>query len=266
MASFDEVVPPGKAGSIKTSVHTTSYKGQIGKQITVTHDDKSQGPIQLNIMANIVGSVEVLPYPALQLARKRRGFDTPAQLIVRQDTTEQGKLAMRELAASAKWLKVTSREVKADEPPTEGIPAAKAGDVIVSVLADPDTPVGNHTESITFTTGLKREPKVTIPVTAFVQGPVTLQPTDLILNPTSGETAVASGVVLAALRDDIDPKTVTVKSESSAFSVRMDPSGAQAFRLLVDWSGKGKNPAKSTVIHVRAGKDSVDLPVRVAPY
>ena len=65
MASFDEVVPPGKAGSIKASVHTGNYKGSIGKSITVTHDDPTQGPITVNLLAKIVGSVEVLPYPAL---------------------------------------------------------------------------------------------------------------------------------------------------------------------------------------------------------
>jgi hypothetical protein len=65
VASFDEVVPPGKAGSIKASVHTGNYKGSIGKSITVTHDDPTQGPITVNLLAKIVGSVEVLPYPAL---------------------------------------------------------------------------------------------------------------------------------------------------------------------------------------------------------
>ena len=265
MASFDEVVPPGKAGSIRASVHTTTYRGPISKQVTVEHDDKSQGPVQLTLSANIVGSVEILPFPGLQLARRRRGFATPALLIVRQDVTEKGTLAMSDLAISAPWLKVSSRKVTADEGPTEGLPAAKPGDLILSVQAEDSAPVGSHVENLTFKTGLTREPAVTIPVTVYVQPVVSLQPNELILNPAADSKQTASGQVLAALRDDVDPKSVTVKSESKDFSVRIDPSGAQAFRLLVDWSGKGKHAATSTKIHVSAGKETIDLPVRIAP-
>ena len=67
MASFDEVVPPGKAGSIRASVHTTTYRGPISKQVTVEHDDKSQGPVQLTLSANIVGSVATELFPSHEM-------------------------------------------------------------------------------------------------------------------------------------------------------------------------------------------------------
>jgi hypothetical protein len=263
VASFDEVVPPGKAGSIHASVHTASYKGPIGKSVTVNHDDKSQGPIQLNMTANIVGSVEILPYPALQLARQRRGFTTPALLIVRKDATETGTLKFDRLAASVPWLKVSSRVVKTEEPPVEGLPAAVPGDIVLSVQATTGAPPGSSVEKVTFNTGLTREPEVSVPVTVFVQAAVTLQPNDLILNPTPEAAAAAHGEVLASLRDDLDPKSLTVNSESPAFTVKIDPPGALAFRILVDWTGKGKKPATATTVHVHAGKETVDLPVRV---
>ena len=265
VATFDPLVPPGETGKIRASVRTAAYRGPITKQVTVEHDDKSQGPVQLTISANIVGSVEILPYAGLQLTRRRQGFLTPATLIVRQDATEKGALAMSDLAVSAPWLKITSRKVTADEAPTEGLPAAKPGDVILSVQAEKSAPVGSHVETLTFKTGLTREPAVTIPVTVYVQPVVSLQPNELVLNPAADSKQTASGQVLAALRDDVDPKSVTVKSESKDFSVRIDPSGAQAFRLLVDWSGKGKHAATSTKIHVSAGKETIDLPVRIAP-
>jgi hypothetical protein len=263
VASFDEVVPPGKAGSIKASVHTASYKGPIGKQVTVTHDDKSQGPIQLTLQANIVGSVDVLPFPALQLAKKRRGFATPALLIVRKDATEKGSLEFAELGASAPWIKTSSRKVTAAEDPVEGLPAAQPGDIVVSVQVQGEPPVGNHSETISFKTGLPREPKVSVPVTVYIPAALTFQPQELTLVPAPGSTDHATGEVLTAIRDDIDIKNVTVKSDSPAFTVRIDPSGSQAFRLFVDWTRKGKHPATETKIHARAGKESVDLPVRV---
>jgi hypothetical protein len=261
VASFDEVVPPGEAGKIKASIHTVNYKGSIGKSITITHDDKSQGPITVSVRAKIVGSVDVLPYPAVQIGR-RRGFETAAKLIVRKDPTEQGTLSVDGLASSAPWLTVTARTVETDEPAVVGLPAAKPGDVMLSILAR-EAPVGTNVEKISFTTGLTREPKVTIPVTVNVQPLVTLQPNDLILSPSPDDPNAATGQVLAALRDDVDPKTVTVSSDAKAFVVHVDPPGAQAFRVTVDWSPKGKHPPTETKIHIRVGKTTVDLPVRV---
>ena len=262
MASFDEVVPPGKAGSIRASVHTASYKGGIGKSITVTHDDTSQGPITLTVTARIVGSVEILPYPALQLARGRRGFLTPAKLIVRKDETEEGTLAFDGLAASVPWVQVSARKVTAEEPPVEGLPAAKPGDIVLSVQAD-GAPGGTNVVNVTFKTGLSREPQVTIPVTVNVQPAVTMQPNDLILNPTPDLPESASGQVLASIREDLDPKTVIITSDAPAFAVRVVPPGERAFRLFVEWEGKGKSPPTETTIRIRVGTETIDLPVRV---
>ena len=262
MASFDEVVPPGKAGSIRASVHTANYNGPIGKSITVTHDDPTQGPIPLGVNAKIVGSVQVYPYPALQLAPHRKGFEGSAKLIVRQDPTEKGTLAFDGLAASVKWLKATSRRVTAAEPAVAGLPAASPGDIVVSVQAD-GAPTGTHHERLTFRTGLTREPQVTIPVTVNIQPAVTTQPNALILTPPPESPQGVTGSVLVSVRDDLDPKTVAVTSDASAFTVRVDPPGERAFRLFVDWTGAGRNAPPETTIHIKVGKESVDLPVRV---
>jgi hypothetical protein len=263
VASFDEVVPPGKAGSIKASVHTANYKGSIGKAITVTHDDPTQGPITVSLLAKIVGSVEILPYPAVQIGRTRRGFDTPATLLIRKDVTETGALAISALASSAEWLKVTKRKVEANEPAADGLPDAVPGDIVLAFRAE-GAPVGNSVVNVSFKTGLPREPQVTIPVTVNVQPVVTVQPSDLILNPSPNAPQSASGEVLVAVREDIDPKKVTVVSDVPAFVVRVDPPGERAFRVFVDWSGKGTAAAPtSAFIHIRVGKENVDLPVRV---
>jgi len=262
VASFDEVIPPGKAGSIKASVHTANLKGEIGKSIAVTHDDKSQGPINLTLRAKLVGSVDVFPFAGIQIARPPRGFDIPAQVVVRQDPTEKGKLAFDGLASTADWLKASARTVTADEPAAGALPAAKPGDVVLSVKVE-SPPVGTHVERVTFKTGLPREPAVTIPVTVVIQPPVTLQPALLILNPDPNAPGGANGNVLAAIRDDLDPKTVTVTSEAPAFSVRTEPPGERAFRVIVDWTGKGPKPPTETTIHIKVGKETIDLPVRV---
>ena len=111
----------------------------------------------------------------MQLARRRRGFESPAKLLIRKDATEKGTLAISGLAPSAKWLKTSVRKVDAAEPAADGMPPAQPGDYVLSVQAD-GAPVGSHVESVTFNTGLPREPKITIPVTASVQAAVNKAP------------------------------------------------------------------------------------------
>jgi hypothetical protein len=262
VASFDEVVPPGKAGTIRASIHTANLKGSIGKSITVTHDDKTQGAIVLGLTANVVGSVDVFPFPAMQLARHRRGFETPAKLLVRKDSTEGGALAISGVVASQSWLKASARKVASAEPPADGLPAAQAGDFVLSVQAD-GAPVGSHTENVTFKTGLAREPKFTIPVTVVVPPAVNLQPSELVLAPSADSPEGATGQVLASIREDIDPKTVTLHSDVPAFVVRAEPPGERAFRIIVTCAGKGPKAADSTTVHIKAGTETVDLPVRI---
>jgi hypothetical protein len=262
VASFDEVVPPGQAGSIRASIHTASYKGPIGKGITVTHDDTSQGTIMLSVKANVVGSVTVFPFPSLTLAPRMKGFKTPATLLVRKDDTEKGTLAVEGLTASVPWLKTTLRKVTADEPAVEGLPAALPGDYVISVLVE-HAPVGSTAQSLTFKTGLPREAQMTIPVMVSVRPPVILQPNELILQPKPDAPGEATGQILAAVRDDLDPKTLVASSDDKAFVVRVESPGERAFRLIVDWKGKVKKGSAETKIHLRVSDETVELPVRV---
>lgn len=262
MASFDEVVPPGQAGSIKVSIHTANYKGPIGKGITVTHDDTTQGPIMLSVKANVVGSAVVFPYPSLTLAPRMKGFKEPALLLIRRDETEKGTLDVTGLTASVPWLKTTLRKVAAPEAAVEGLPAAIPGDYVISVLVD-HAPVGSTAQSITFKTGLTRESQMTIPVMVTVRAPVILQPNELILQPKPDAADEATGQILAAVREDLDPKTLVVTADDKAFVVTLDPPGERAFKLVVAWKSKGKKTPTETKIHLRLGEDSVDLPVRV---
>ena len=149
-----------------------------------------------------------------------------------------------------------------DEGATEGIPEARPADFVISVQAV-KPPVGTHAETLTFKTGLKREPVVTIPVTVARQPAVTLNQKDLILTPPAETPDGATGQVLVSLREDVDPKTVVVTSESPDFKVRVEPPGEPAFRVIVDWESQGKTAPAETVIHVKAGNETADLRVRV---
>lgn len=264
MASFDEAVPPGKAGSIRASIHTQNYRGAIYKTIAVRDNDPSQPAIQLTVKARIVGSVDIFPYPALALAARQRGFETPARLLVRQDATESGTLDIEGLHASAPWLHVEARKVTAVEPPADGLPQAKPGDVVLSVqVADPP-PAGIHAESVAFQTGLTREPVVTIPVHVTVRAPLVVSPADLILNAVPGTPPRATGAAVVAVRNGLDRSALTVTSTDPAFKVATEPAGARRVRVTVSWTAPGATaePA-STELTFRLGDATAHLRVRV---
>ncbi len=263
MASFDEVVPPGQAGKIRASIHTQNYRGNVSKSITVEHNDASQGAIMLSVNLNIVGSVNVLPYPALALAPKMKGFATPALLLVRRDDSETGTLEVSDVAASVPWLEIGVRKVTAPEPAAEGLPEAKPGDFVLTVQVDGMPPVGIHAESFNFKTGLSREPNVSIPVHVTLRAPVFLQPAEVILNPNPDDPNRASGQATVAVREDLDPKALTVTSADPAFTFRMDAPGARTFHITVDWAAKGKKTPTESELRFGAGGESVLLPVRV---
>lgn len=262
VTSFDAEVEPGATGTIKASIKTANFSGAIGKGVSVTTDDPDQPQIMLSIKANVVGSIAVLPYPSLSLAPRVAGFGKPANLVIRRDETEKGELAISKLTATVPWLKLSARKVTAIEPAVEGLPTAMPGDYVVSVLVE-HPPSGSSVQSITFKTGLTREPEVTVPVTVTVRPAVVLQPTELTLQPKPDSPKTASAQMLAAVREDLDPKSLVVASDDPSFTVTTDNSGERAFRLTVAWQAKGAKPVTSTTVHFSVNGESVDLPVRV---
>ena len=102
-----------------------------------------------------------------------------------------------------------------------------------------------------------------IPVVVTVRPPVVLQPNDLILQPKVDEAGTATGQVLAAVREDLDPKTLAVTTDDKSFVARIEVPGERAFRLTVDWKPEGKKSPTETKIHLAVGGETIDLPVRV---
>ncbi|HEX4825285.1 MAG TPA: DUF1573 domain-containing protein [Candidatus Polarisedimenticolaceae bacterium] len=262
VATFDAEVAPGATGKLKAEVHTVDYKGPIGKEITVHHDDAAQGPIMLTVRANVVGSLEIYPTPSLTIGPRMNGYGKPAYVLLRKDDTESGVFALTALSASVPWLAVSARKVTQAEPPADWLPAAHPGDYIVSIQTK-KPPLGFSQQKVTFKTGLAREPVYTIPITVHVRAPADLNPESLVLQPVPDAPGTATGAIVGSVRDDLDPAAVRVRSDDPAFVPKIEHPGERAFRLLVDWKASGHaGPAKTTV-HIDVGDETVDVPVSV---
>ena len=76
-------------------------------------------------------------------------------------------------------------------------------------------------------------------------------------------TLVFGVAYLAAVREDLDPKTLVVASDSPAFTVRMEPAGERGYSVYVDWKRvTGTEPTEGTIA-LTLGKEVTKVPVRV---
>ena len=83
MASFDEVIPPGKAGHVTAKLDTTKLHGAVGRGITVRTDDPAKPALFLTVRGEIVGGVTILPDEVLQLNNHTSGPTSGTVLVTR---------------------------------------------------------------------------------------------------------------------------------------------------------------------------------------
>jgi hypothetical protein len=257
VASFDEAIPPGEAGKINATLRTAGYRGQVIKTIAVTTNDPAHASATLTLKARIIGSVELLPNPSLSFTsagpESRQG-----RVIVRKDATETGTLALSNLAVSLAWLQVNARRVEGTEPQLEGLPETRPGDVVLELAAKGESPApGSFQGSVTFSTGLAREPQVSIPVYAFVRAPITVSPAELTLR--SG----TEGTVIVAVRGDVDMEKVSASAEPPAIKTTLERTNARTLRMRVTLDETAGPAPAAGKITIQSGTASATIPVRV---
>lgn len=261
VASFDKTIEPGKVGKITANVKTDAFRGPIAKSLSVTTNDPSNSMLSLEVKANVVGSVEILPSPFLALPTTS-DFEYQSQLLIRRDRTEQGELAITDVTTSVPWLTASARRVTEAEPATQTRPNAAPGDWILEVSAKEDAPAITGSQHVTFKTGLHREPTVTIPMAVSFMQPMLANPTSLVMVVPEG-TSTAKGAFTLGTRPGLSHDPVTARAEPDSFSVTLEPTKQRRYKANVVWNAKdGTAPLDGTVT-LLAGKESLTVPVRV---
>jgi hypothetical protein len=261
VASYDEVVPPGQVGKIRARLSTGHGRGAQAKVVSVTTNDPDQPNTNLTLRAYIEGSVLFLPGEAINLFSRAETV-RPGRVIVRKDPTEKGDLEIADLSSSAPWIAATARRVEVEEPPSDGLPAASPGDWVIEARVAGNAPTGNRRETIRFRTGLTREPRIELPVTAFIPADLTLSPPQLELRAAEGVGAAGSAVVL--LRAGLDRSGITISVAPADFQATIEPAGPTNARLQVRWEPGGPTGATDGQVTVRLGEKTAVLPVRVS--
>lgn len=233
---------------------TAGHRGELTKTISVRTDDPQSASTVLSIHATIEGSVLLLPTPAISLSTFRAG-PRGGKILVRQDPTENGTLALSDVKVSLPWLTVKSRKVVSAGEREEGLPEAQPGDWVLELDPSGEPEPGNYQASVVFKTGLPREPEVTVPAYVSVRGVFTVSPREAVVTPP------AETVVLVAVRPDTDPDSVRVTAKPEGVHAELEKTSARAFRLHVSWKGEGAPPASGEVT-VASGEKTETIPVR----
>jgi len=253
VASFDEVIPPGKAGHVTAKLDTTKLHGAVGRGITVRTDDPAKPVLFLTVRGEIVGGVTILPDEVLQLNNHTSG-PTSGTVLVTRGAGETETLAISDVKVSVPWLVVQAEELRAASPGGDGLPAAKPGDWRIHVAPGEGIPYGRQRAEVTFSTGLSRQREVVLPVMVFLEPPVRLSTERLSL--PQGEAA--SGTVLLTVRPGLDPASLEVEGRPSTLETSLEPAGPRGFKLHVSWHGSGE--ARGEILF-RVGGESFSLPV-----
>ena len=152
------MIPPGQVGKVHATVNTSQLVGQIGKGISITTNDPAVSVVLVEVRANVVGSVLMLPgYKALLSNRQIETHSTP--FLIRQEPGETGELRIPAPSTSVPWIDVEVQKLTEKYPSEKGIPAGWPGDWRLVASLKKGAPAGHFQETIRFKTGLPREPE-----------------------------------------------------------------------------------------------------------
>lgn len=246
-------------GTIRANVATERYRGAVAKGITVTTNDPARSTVQLTVKMTIAGSVSLLPGQVLTVGNMR-GKAAPGRLVVRKDETETGVLRIERLRVSAPWLRVTAREVGPEGPggAIEGVPEVKQGDWILEAEVEGSPPEGQRSLTVTFDTGLAREPTVSVPVQVLWRPAIRFSAPTVVVNPSGDPPPL-----VVSFRPDVPAAGATVSAEPEGLEARLEPANAQAMHVRLRWTGTAAPPPEGRVV-VRSGSESASAIVRFA--
>jgi hypothetical protein len=148
VASYDKVIAPGAAGKIEAQIRTEGFRGRIGKTIDVTTNDPEQPRITLQLAADVLTVVNVLPASQPPLALKD---DAPTVRELQVQLRDTEPVELKQVTCSVPYATARAEPVESGSGNTRTYR--------VTLTVQPDAPIGRTPLSVTLFTTSKREPQ-----------------------------------------------------------------------------------------------------------
>lgn len=223
----EEVIPPGKEGTISATFDTTHFSGEKAKNISVYSNDPLQPVTTLTLQGEV--AVEVTADPAqLYLGRLRRGEEVTRSADVLYDA--QKSIAIVKVENSHPSL-----SVQAEDFSREG----KKGKKLIVTLKK-DAPLGRFNDQIVVTTTSQKKPVLEIPVFGSVEGDMLVLPPQVSFGVVRrGESKTQE--VSIKNRGGKPVQVVRVQSSAPEVAAELSPvKQGEEYRLTLRTKGESK--------------------------
>lgn len=159
----EDVILPGKEGTISATFDTTHFSGEKAKGITVYSNDPLQPVATLTLQGEITIEVGVEP-AQLYLGRVRRGAEATRTIEVLYDA--QKPIDITKIVNSHPSVSVRAEDLSKD---------GKKGKKLFVVLKK-DAPLGRLNDEIVLSTTSSKKPVVEIPIFGSIEGDLLVFP------------------------------------------------------------------------------------------
>ncbi|MDX1388201.1 MAG: hypothetical protein R3344_03375 [Acidobacteriota bacterium] len=259
MASYDKAIPPGQVGKFRIKLDTGDLRGKVNRGVTLTTNDRTNRLVYLQVTADVLASVELLP-PAVMLGG-RRNIEV-GKVVVRKEPSEVGELKPSDIRTSKPWLVATARQVTEREEIGGKVATAEPGDWVIETRVEGSAPWGPSQESLTFKTALGREPEVTIPVKVLIPSPIQVNPSPLrLLRSEDGRSA--EGILLAVLKQGLEKETLEIEVGPAPFVVEVEQTGSRHYKAFVRWSGADSGAPINGTAKLTISEGTREVPLEV---
>jgi len=247
-------------GKVTASLDTSHYKGHVAKTVTVTTDEPGAHPVVLQLAADVVTVVDVLPGEVTFL-RGTAGEPLHADVTVAATSGEAFDVLTVDADPSVHATVTPAAPVAHRGTPKKPRPVATgASRYTISVKPTEKAPIGQSMAKVMLTTTLAKAEKVPISVALSLTGPVQVVPVRLLVQP-------AAPVLHARIsrRDGPKLRILGIESSDPDFSVTQTTVAAgREYDLAVRYTGKpGRGPvdARITVRTNEPRQAAVVIPV-----
>lgn len=156
--AYDENIEPGKSGKLTVALNTQHQRGHITKQITVRSNDPVTPRLILTLSGTVKTIIDMQPVAGASWGQYRADSPDRLSVTLTNQLSDPWQLAVKDTSATAANSPFTI-EVKDREK-------GKTAEVVISLRK----PVkeGPHYAAFTLTTGLARQPEISIPANLHV--------------------------------------------------------------------------------------------------
>jgi hypothetical protein len=174
-------------GKVTASVDTSHYKGRITKAVTVTTDEPGAKPVALELQAEVMTAVDILPND-LPVLRATAGDATQATVTLAASDGKPFDVLGVQADRSVK-VAVAPADADGTHPKAprhmRGKVATGSSRYTVTIVATDRATLGQSFANVTLATSLPKAKSVPIRVALFVTGAVQAVPGRLVLAPTT---------------------------------------------------------------------------------